>query len=359
MSPIERNNNFGALRLLFASLVAVAHSPELVDGDRSRELLTRVFGTLSFGELAVDGFFFISGYLIAQSFTSADSIGDFMRKRFLRIYPAYAVCFAICVAVVAPIAGGHDFFAAATVKRLLTQILLLREPKIPGTFEGMDWRYLNLPMWTLSLEFKCYLGTAAFGLCGMLRRERRLWIAAVLGLLIVTYAASGCAAEQCTVPGIAKQLRFPMIYGAGTAAFLFRDRIPLRAGLAALAALLLAASLSVRALSEVGVALFGGYLILWFAFAARPIPAPSFARRADLSYGIYLYAYPVQALTVWFHRTIDPWLLTAIALTAATALAFASWRLIEAPALARAARPLCPALWRKLGLAGRGRLRRR
>ena len=48
--------------------------------------------------------------------------------------------------------------------------------------------------------------------------------------------------------------------GAGTAAFLFRDLIPLRAGPAALASLLLGGSLSVRALSEVGVALFGGYL---------------------------------------------------------------------------------------------------
>ena len=53
----SRNNNFGALHLLFAVLVIRSHSFELVDGNRSRELLTRIFGTISFGQLGVDGFF--------------------------------------------------------------------------------------------------------------------------------------------------------------------------------------------------------------------------------------------------------------------------------------------------------------
>ena len=51
---MSRANNFGVLRLLFAYLVIVAHSPELVDGNASRELLTQIFGTITFGGLAVD-----------------------------------------------------------------------------------------------------------------------------------------------------------------------------------------------------------------------------------------------------------------------------------------------------------------
>ena len=84
-------NNFGLLRLGFALTVIVSHSPELVDGNRSRELLTRWFGTMSFGKVAVDGFFLISGYLITQSRDRTASTASFCAKRAARILPGYVV----------------------------------------------------------------------------------------------------------------------------------------------------------------------------------------------------------------------------------------------------------------------------
>ena len=56
MTP-NKQNNFGFLRLLLSSLVVVSHSPEIVDGNKNREILTNIFGTTTFGQLAIDGFF--------------------------------------------------------------------------------------------------------------------------------------------------------------------------------------------------------------------------------------------------------------------------------------------------------------
>jgi peptidoglycan/LPS O-acetylase OafA/YrhL len=85
--PRDKNNNFNALRFWFASLVILSHAPELQDGDRRHELLTQIFGTISFGEMAVQSFLLISGYLIVKSWQERPQVAVFLTHRILRIYP--------------------------------------------------------------------------------------------------------------------------------------------------------------------------------------------------------------------------------------------------------------------------------
>src|SRR5207244_9380332 len=98
-------NNFGPLRLLFASLVVVGHAPELHDGNRSREILSNIID-VSAGELAVLCFFLVSGFLIVKSYNDSSSVSSYLLKRALRIYPAFVACFTICLLVIAPFSGG-------------------------------------------------------------------------------------------------------------------------------------------------------------------------------------------------------------------------------------------------------------
>jgi peptidoglycan/LPS O-acetylase OafA/YrhL len=82
---------------MLAIAVIVGHTPELLDGNRSREPFTRLFGVLSLGEVAVDGFFLISGYLLTSSLLSNPSLRRYFVHRITRIYPGFLVAFFFCV----------------------------------------------------------------------------------------------------------------------------------------------------------------------------------------------------------------------------------------------------------------------
>lgn len=328
-----RANNFGSLRLLFATLVILAHAPELVDGNRSRELLTQAFGTLSLGEIAVDGFFLVSGYLITASYRAKRSFADYLMRRALRIYPAFVVASLLCIAVVAPLGGGD--LAAASPLEALARLSLLLMPVVPGTFAGLPYPLLNGSMWTIPCEFGCYLLLGLVGTARALRRRGRyLGLLTGLGILLALrwlYLPIGHPGDA--LGSLSEMIRLTFVFCCGGAFRLFADRIAYTRRGAGLAALLLVPLLFSRPLAEPAFALLGGYLIFWFAFAVRPNALSRATAQIDPSYGLYLYAWPLQNLLIARIPGISPWAVAALALGAAMPLGLLSWFLIERPML--------------------------
>jgi peptidoglycan/LPS O-acetylase OafA/YrhL len=102
---------------------------------------------------------------------------------------------------------------------------------------------------------------------------------------------------------------------------------------------LLVICLFFQPLVALALAIFGGYLIFWFALHCPVLPISRFTNKTDLSYGIYLYAWPIQSSIAFFtNRSINPWVLSLITLALAAAAASVSWTFIEKPALALAHR---------------------
>lgn len=328
-----RANNFGSLRLLFAGLVILAHAPELVDGNRSRELLTQAFGTLSLGEIAVDGFFLVSGYLITASYRAKRSFADYLARRALRIYPAFVVASLLCIAVVAPLGGG-DLAAASPMETLLRLSLLLM-PVVPGAFAELPYPLLNGAMWTIPCEFGCYLLLGLVGTARALRRRGRyLGLLAGLGtLLALRWLFLPVGHPGDALGSLSEMIRLTFVFCCGGAFRLFADRITYTGRGAALAALLLLPLMFSRPLAEPAFAILGGYLIFWFAFAVRPTALSRATAQADPSYGLYLYAWPVQNLLVARVPGISPWSVAVLTLAAAIPLGLLSWYLIERPML--------------------------
>lgn len=339
-------NNLGLLRLGFALMVIVSHSPELVDGDRSRELLTRTFGTMSFGEVAVDGFFLISGYLITQSRERTTSTTSFCIKRAARILPGYVVASAVSLFILAPWVGATPVAPFALIKHFFGQIIRLLPPEAPGAFSSLPYHALNGSMWTIAYEARCYAAVALLGLLPRpLSGATALLGSAVTVALLVT--ASGVARGWSLPPAIERDLgqigptiRFAGIFGTGALFFMLRHRIRWSGPMALGDAGLLAIGMSLRGVAEPAVAICGGYLTFYTAFRSPVSRLSRFVDRFDLSYGIYLYAWPIGCTLIYINRHVDPWLLCLVTTGVSLILGAASWLLVERPALRQATRAI-------------------
>lgn len=332
-------NNFGALRLFFAALVVFAHVPEALDGDRHREPLTWLSGgRLSCGDLAVDAFFLISGYLIPHSYLRSGSIAGYLHKRVLRIFPGFVAAYLVTVLVAAPLAGG-DLRSALVPGQLaehLARIVLLHGPFVKGSFVGQHYPALNVSVWTIPYEFNAYLLVIVLGLSGMLRHRVGL---PLLALALLVLGTTGLQPGIELPPTLAKIIGTPQdnarllgMFCAGAVFRLHADRIRLdhRGALVAAGALLLA--LGQPRWAELALAPLGCYLIFWFALKVRSRRLSRIGSGTDLSYGLYLYAWPVQNLLIRHLPGASPWMLVPLTLAIAAGLGWLSWHLVELPA---------------------------
>lgn len=123
----HQSNNIGFIRLALAILVILGHSAELLDGDRHRDLMVRVFGLLSLGEVAVDGFFLLSGYLITHSFLRDPRMIPYLSRRIRRILPGYLAAYLISLFGLGALAGGNlqTLWGIDGIKSIIRPILLL------------------------------------------------------------------------------------------------------------------------------------------------------------------------------------------------------------------------------------------
>lgn len=340
-----RNNNFNFLRLLFAALVLVAHAPELRDGNRSHELLTRVFGSISFGELAVDGFFLLSGYLIISSWIRQPNPRDFLEKRVRRIVPGFLVAFFVSVFVLGPF-GAQDvaaYFARLSYPLLAKIALQLRPPEVPDVFVGRPYPVLNSAMWSIAYEFRCYILVLIIGLLGI-KRQKRIWlmlllVAAGLQLLPNYVGRVHFPGSWQLIGNPIELIRLLTFFCAGACFQLFHNTIPVAGKWAFLAALVVLLALFIPVLAVPVLASAGAYALFWFAFT-RVSALAGFQHIDDVSYGLYLYGWPIQKLLDWYLPNTSLWLLVPLALALSSTAGYVSWHVIEAPWLRRPRRSI-------------------
>jgi peptidoglycan/LPS O-acetylase OafA/YrhL len=325
----RRHNNFDFLRFVLAAAVIWSHCYALRGLEDPVFAFTR---QIDAGSLAVDGFFVLSGFLITQSWESDPTLRTFALKRALRLVPALLVALAFGALIVGLIMTPRtaaEYLDAPSTWLHFTGILFNRHLASPLLFEGNPTPYqLNASLWSLRYEIFCYGLVAVLGAFGA-GRWSRLAPALMAGGLASQTLLGWMGAPVLGIPFTTSRL--VACFFAGGALYALRRRVPCRTDLAALAvAVLLVASLvgGLRLVFPIA----GAYLLLWVACCPW-VRLQRFGARGDFSYGLYVFAYPIQQSLVQIGTLSLP-LLFGASFAATLALAALSWRFVEAPALA-------------------------
>lgn len=336
-----RDNNFNLIRMIAASGVLVSHAWPITYGGGVVEPLESELHGITLGTVCVYIFFAISGFFITKSFDRSVGIGRFLLARALRLFPALIVV--LCLTVLAGLwltTAPVDVYLAAVPDYLLRNLTLFRlQYVLPGVFEDNPFGPgINGSLWTLNYEVLCYLGVFLVGIAGLLRAPRgfALAFAAVIALCLL-------APLLPYQPRLVKLLELGLPFALGAGAYVWRDRIPLGPGPAAvLAALAVAAWWGPADLFRPVFVLALSYWVFLLGFARVPALL-GYNRLGDYSYGMYIYAFPLQQLAAHW-GTLWPSHNMALALAMTLPCAVLSWHLVEKPALSRVPRSRRPAV---------------
>ena len=321
-----RNNSLNFLRLVFALAVIVSHTWPL--GGYGPD---PTFAHQNLGIWAVIGFFAISGYLIAASRLHT-SMTAFLLRRVLRIYPGYLVCLVVVALGFAPLSqalgtGSVQWSSSATY--MLHNVLLkVSQENIQHTLTGAPYgTSWNGSLWTLIYEFLCYLAIGA--LLSITRRWRRPLVVAAF----VALAALATLEQHVGNEGSLWAFAFlGSVFFAGSLIAVFAARIPLDWRLALVAIVLAVVGGEVQQVTWIA-AFPAAYACMWLGTA---LPFQHIGRRNDISYGVYIYAFPVQqiVLVCLGARHLPVGAAVMLSVVATLPFAAASWFLVEHRALA-------------------------
>ncbi len=296
------------------------------------------------GGWAVAGFFGISGYLITASRFS-NRIGPYLVHRVARIFPAFFVCLVVMAFGFAPIAytiqhgslQGFWHTPTTPLNSIFANMTLhIVSYDIAGTPAGVPYaKAWNGSLWTLYFEFLCYLLIALIGFLPLFKKTP--WpIIGAFALSVVIWANIGSLKPLLqTNLDFELAARLTPYFLGGAVVQVLSSRIGIHKVAGPVAIVL--AGLSIFLVDGYGGQLAAPFIAYGLLWISTWLPQPAFVARHDISYGAYIYAFPVQQLLAVFgayHWGV--WWFTLAATVCTIPIAAASWFFVERPVMRRA-----------------------
>ncbi len=337
-----RDNNFNLIRFIAASMVLVTHSFALVTGSPESEPLRDTLG-MTLGSIAVDIFFVTSGFLITSSFVSRNNLLAFAWARMLRIYPALIVALLISTFIIGLLFTNNpklDYLTnIQTYKYFIRNSLLFFgiEHTLPGVFADAPYKNaVNGSLWTLPYEVKMYTLLALF-LCFLTFAGKHLkLISNSRGIFFIAFASVVVHMAINFAPQLElfneKFIRLFSMFFFGAAVYLWAGKIKLSHKLFTLGAIALAIATLDKSAFFIVYCVSLPYLLFYIAYVPGG-PVRQFNRLGDFSYGMYIYAFPIQQMIATLHPETSITKMIAYSFILTLLCSVLSWNLIEKKAL--------------------------
>lgn len=320
-----------ALFVLWFHSVGLAGTPGAVLDQLAPELWS---GTWRFiFAIILPMFFALSGYLVAASLLR-NSIRHFVTLRVIRLVPALAfetLISAIIIGLVFTTLNRRTYLASPEFWLYFGNIVGWVHYYLPGVFQNNSTvGYLNGQLWTIPFELECYASLVVLSSFILRSRFVFLLVITAVSLVLTLRAYHGHPLDLYHhVPGRVLVLSFL----GGVAIYLYRDTVPYSHRLGLASGLLGAIFLEFANLSYLA-ALPVAYFTVWLGI--KKLPKIKFG---DLSYGVYLFHYPVQQTLIATFLGLGfaiswPWL-ALLSLPATALCAWLSWNFVELPVLSR------------------------
>lgn len=288
-----RSNNLNLVKFIAALFVIISHAYPLCKGAEYNDILSDLSrNSIAFGSLAVAIFFMSSGFFVTKSLLKSKDSKKYLHNRFIRIFPplwfTLIVCIVVCGLFFSTYSLGKYFLSSDFFKYCLNFILIPIH-NLPGVFMNNIYPdVINGPLWTLPIEFVCYLVLLLAYKLNLVNKKSYKYVA-----LLVIVAFVGINLIPLSIKGYIQPC---FLFFWGSFYWIYRDKITMNNTyfLISLVAFVL---LIVLGYGQVASFLFVPYLTLYIAFCL-PQCNNRLASLGNLSYDIYLCGWPIQQMII-------------------------------------------------------------
>ncbi|MGL2988100.1 acyltransferase family protein [Flavobacterium sp. RSSA_27] len=328
------NNNFDFLRLLFAMFVIITHSYPL-SGDKGWDCLGEITnGNLQFSYIGVKGFFVISGYLIFQSLLRSRNWVGYFWKRILRLFPGLLVVLVLTI-LLAPFVYESPMFYLENRKvytYIIRNITLFQlQYSIPGVFDtNIYGSAINGSLWTICYEFFMYFLLSFLILFRSQKKLLGLLLWLVFGVFFVYHFFLSTSFPLHIYDLRSSHLSELGLFflGGSLLAFLNYRVFPYLKTILVLSGVLIICSEVLVQDPFIFRILFWPVFIIGIGEHVTPVLSQIGSKVGDLSYGIYIYGFPIQQ-TLMHYFKFNALELMLVSLPISMLFGYWSWHVIE------------------------------